>query len=255
MRAYSDFTGKTGVTGIMRYGCNDSSELSPPPTTSNGGSQTSFPLYTPRGVEPAPSTNYGGSLKAFPPSALPQDLSPTPRASTGSIAWRYIYSEENISQHGEITAQEEQMEETWKLNRPIPSKFEISDSSDELMTEVEWRDDEPYMPATKKRMKHNQGQGVQRPITPVQPIPNMPQIPTRRQFEGDWAKPADMLPTQDEPADPGKFSGEYLRNTNGLSNDMVGQDKYDLQYAELCVKQGEYVTARLNHTDAAIMSV
>jgi len=65
MRAYSDLTGKTGVTGITRYGSDHSSELSsPPPTTSYGGSEISFPSQTPRErvQSPRPSTNYEGSL-------------------------------------------------------------------------------------------------------------------------------------------------------------------------------------------------
>jgi len=48
MRVYSDLTGKTGDTGITRYANDDSSELSPPPTTSYGGSEISFPSQTPR---------------------------------------------------------------------------------------------------------------------------------------------------------------------------------------------------------------
>jgi len=65
MRAYSDLTGRTGVTGVTRYGSDDSSELSPPPpTTDYGGSKVSFPLQTPRErvQSPLPSTNYEGSL-------------------------------------------------------------------------------------------------------------------------------------------------------------------------------------------------
>jgi len=36
---------------------------------------------------------------------------------------------------------------------------------------------------------------------------------------------------------------------------MVMREQYDAKYAEWCVKQGGYVTARQNHTDAAVMSV
>jgi len=52
MRAYSDLTGNTGVTGITRYrsrsvGSQESSRLSsPPPTTNYGGSDISFPSQT-----------------------------------------------------------------------------------------------------------------------------------------------------------------------------------------------------------------
>jgi len=93
MRAYSDLTGTTGVTGITRYGSDDSSELSSPPTTEYGGSVISCPSQTPRH-----STEYQGSIVGFPPSAAPQDLFMTPRASSKSIlVKRYIQLEENIS--------------------------------------------------------------------------------------------------------------------------------------------------------------
>jgi len=67
MKAYSDLTGKTGVTGITRYGSDDSSELSPPPTTNYGGSEISFPSQTPRErvSTPLPSTTYEGSLMCY----------------------------------------------------------------------------------------------------------------------------------------------------------------------------------------------
>jgi len=197
---------------------------SPPPTTSTtnyGGSEVSFPSQTPRErvLSPLPSTNYEGSLLGLPPSTLPQDPFSTPRASAGIIARKYIQAEENDSQHAE---RKEEMEETLKVYTPIPRKFEISDSSDEAMTEVEWRDETPYMTPTKKGKKRNKGKGVRRPETPDQPIPNMPQTPSRKKLEFDWAKPAATLASEDEPADLGKFIGEYLRNTNGLRDFMVG---------------------------------
>jgi len=34
------------------------------------------------------------------------------------------------------------------------------------MTEVEWRDEEPYMTPTKKGKKSTKGKGVKRPVTP-----------------------------------------------------------------------------------------
>jgi len=62
---------------------------------------------------------------------------------------------------------------------PIPRKLEISDRSDNAMTEVEWRDETPYMTPTKKGKKRNKGMVVKRPEKPKQPIPNMPQTPSR----------------------------------------------------------------------------
>jgi len=140
MREYSDLTGKTGVTGIARYGSDDSSELSPPPTTS-----------------------YGGSIAAFPPSTLLEDPLSTPKASAGIIARRYIQSEENDSMHVTENEGEEGMPETPKRSR-TPT-LEHCDSEDG-MTEVPWRDEEPYMTSTKQGKKRNKGKGVRRPETP-----------------------------------------------------------------------------------------
>jgi len=83
----------------------------------------------------------------------------------------------------------------------------------------------------------------------------MPQTPSRRKLEGDWAKPADTLTSENEPADLGKFIGEYHRNTNGLRDFMVGQERNDASYDIWCQKQSQHITVRQNHTDAAIMSV
>jgi len=227
---------------------DDGSDLSsPPPTTNYGGSQISFPAET-----PTDSTKYEGSIVGFPPSAFPQDPFLTPRASAGIIARKYIQSEENVSQHAE---EEEGMEETLKVYTPIPRRFEISDSSDEAITEVEWRDETPYMTPTKKGKKRNKGKGVGRPVTPERPIPNMPQTPSRRKLECDWAKPAESLTNEEEPADLGKFIGEYLRNTNGLRDFMVGQERNDASYDIWCQQQSQHIAARQNHTDAAVMSV
>jgi len=175
--------------------------------------------------------------------------------SAGIIARKYIQSEENVSQHAE---KEGGMEETRKVYTPIPRKFEISDDSkdeDDRMTEVEWRDEEVYMTPMKKGKKRNKGKGVERPKTPKQPIPNMPQTPSRRKLESDWAKPAETLANEDEPADLGKFIGEYLRNTNGLMDFMVGQEKNDASYDIWCQQQSQHIAARQNYTDVAVMSV
>jgi hypothetical protein len=109
-----------------------SSSLSPPPTMEHGGSQVSFPSKTQR-----QTTEYGGSILGFPPSALPEDPFSVPRTRAGIIARRYIQSEENPSKHGEQDEEEGGMEETRRVYTPIPRKFEISDSEDDAMTEVE----------------------------------------------------------------------------------------------------------------------
>jgi len=191
----------------------------------------------------------------LPPSTIPQDPFSTPRASAGIIAQRYIQLEENISQHAE---EEGGMEETRKVYTPIPRNFEASDSSDnedDMMTEVEWRDEEIYMTPTKKGKQRHKGKGVKRPVTPERPIPNMPQTPSRKRLESDWARPAESLTSENEPVDLGKFIGEYLRNTNGLRDFMVEQEKNDANYDIWCQQQSQHIAARQNHTDAAVMSV
>jgi len=260
MRAYSDLTGKTGVTGITRYADDGSSELSTPPnSTDYGGSEVSFPSQTPRErvQSPLPSTNYEGSLMGLPLSALnelTEDPFSTPKASAGIIARRYIQSEENASQNAE---KEGGMEETRKVYTPIPRKFELSDSSDDeddTMTEVEWRDESPYMTPTKKGKKRNKGKGVRRPETPERPIPNMPQTPSRKKLEADWAKPADLLTNEGGPVNLEAFIGEYLRNTNGLRDFMATNQLHDERYDEWCLKQADFMAARQNHTDAGVNS-
>jgi len=223
---------------------------SPPPTTDYGGSEISFPQQTQQ-----QSTKYEGSILGFPPSAIPEDPFMTPREGAGIIARKYIQSEE--SQHATVESEEEGMGETRKVFTPIPRKFEISDNSDasdEAMTELEWRDEEPYMTPTKKGKKRNKGKGVRRPVTPERPIPNMPQTPSRRRLEADWVKPAERLTNEKEPANLEAFIGEYLRNTNGLRDFMVGREDYDVKYAGWCREQAEHVAARQNHTDAAVTS-
>jgi len=128
---------------------SDNSSLAPPQTTNYGESEISFPSQTSRErvLSPLPSTHYEGSLLGLPLSALPQDPFLTPRVSAGIIARKYIQLEENVSQYAE---KEGGMEETRRVYTPIPRKFEISDISDDAMTEVEWRDESPYMTPTKK---------------------------------------------------------------------------------------------------------
>jgi len=149
------------------------------------------------------------------------------------------------------------MEETRKVCTPIPRKFKLSDSSDnedDTMTEVEWRDESPYMTPTKKGKKRNKGKGVRRPETPDQPIPNMPQTPSRKKLEADWAKPAESLASESGPVNLEAFIGEYLRNTNGLRDYMATNQLHDERYDEWCLKQAEFMAARQNHTDAGVTS-
>jgi len=89
---------------------------------------------------------------------------------------------------------------------------------------------------------------------PERPIPNMPQMPSRRKLEAGWVKPAESLRNEQEPNRLEAFIGEYLRNTNGLRDFMVRQEKYEAEYSMWCQQLGEHVAARQNHTDAAVMS-
>jgi len=251
--AYSvnrDYDGNKFEKATVHTISDDSSVLSSPPeTTDYGGSEISFPKQT-------QSTKYEGSLRAFPPSAIPEDPFSTPRTSGRSIlAARYIQSEEDTGENAASSEEEEGgVAETVKSRTPIPRKFELSDSEDDAMTEVEWRDEEPYMTPTKKGKKRNKGKGVKRPVTPERPIPNMPQTPSRRKLEADWVKPAEELTNEKGPANLETFIGEYLRNTNGLRDFMVGREEYDVKYAEWCGEQANHISARQNHTDATLTS-
>ena len=49
--------------------------------------------------------------------------------------------------------------------------------------------------------------------------------------------------------------GEYLRNSNGLRDFMVGQERNDASYDAWCQQQSQYIAARQNHTDTAVMNV
>jgi len=234
---------------------SDDSSLSPPPTTSYGGSEISFPSQTPgeKVATPQPTTNYSeGSLLGLPPSALPEDPFSTPRASAGIIARKYIQSEENGSQNAE---KEGGMEETRKVYTPILRHFEVSDDEeDDAMTEVEWRDEESYRTPTKKGKRRNKGKGVERPVTPKRPILNMPQTPSRNKLEADWAKPAVEVTNEKKEANLEEFIGEYLRNTNGLRDFIINKAKYDDSYSEWCGEQASHIAARQNHTDSAVGS-
>jgi len=233
---------------------SDDSSLSPPPTTRYRGSEISFLSQTPgeRVQSPRPSTNYEGSLMGLPPSALPQDPFSTPRVSAGIIVQRYIQSEEFASTQAE---KEGGMEETRKVYTSIPRKYEISDNEDDAMTEVEWRDEEPYMTPTKKGKKRNKGKGVKRPVTPERPIPNMPQTPRRRKLVADWSKPAEAITNEEGKVNLEAFIGEYLRNTNGLRDLMATNQLHDERYDEWCLQQAEHMAARQNHTDAGVTSI
>ena len=238
---------------------SDDSSLSPPPTTSYGGSEISFPSQTPReeAVSPVPTTIYGGSTIAMPPSAFSIDPFLTPRTSGKSIlATRYIQSEENINiQVVDSEEEEGGVAETMKISIPIPRKFEISDSDDEVMTEVEWRDEEPYRMLTKKGKKRNKGKRELRPVTPERPIPNMPQTPSRRKLEADWSKPVEAVTNEEGVVNLEAVIGEYLRNTNGLRDFMATNQLHDERYDEWCQKQAEHMAARQNHTDAGVTSI
>jgi len=110
------------------------------------------------------------------------------------------------------------------------------------------------MTPTKKENKRNKGKGVKRPQTPEQPISNMPQTPSRRKFEADWAKPAEEMANEKKEVNLEAFIGEYLKNTNGLRDFMINQAKYDDSYSEWCGEQASHIAARQNHPDAGILA-
>jgi len=50
---------------------------------------------------------------------------------------------------------------------------------------------------------------------------------SRKKLEDDWVKPAEVVTNERGPVNLEVFIGEYLRNTNGLRDFMVKQEKYD----------------------------
>jgi len=153
--------------------------------------------------------------------------------------------------HAALEEEEREEGEPGTLRRSGTPTFESSNEN-EVMTDAEWRDEEPYMTPTKKGKERNKGKGVKRPEMPERPIPNMLQTPSRRKLEFDWDKPAETLASEDEPADLGKFIGEYLRNTDGLRDFKVGQERNDTSYDIWCQNQSQHIAARQNHTDTAV---
>jgi len=82
----------------------------------------------------------------------------------------------------------------------------------------------------------------------------MPQTPSRRKLEADWAKPVDEVTNDKKEIDLEVFIGEYVRNTNGLRDFMINKAKYDDSYSNWCGEQANHIAARQNHTDAAVRS-
>jgi len=100
----------------------------------------------------------------------------------------------------------------------------------------------------------NKGKGVERLVTPERPIRNVPQTPSMKKLEADWAKPAEEVTNGKSEVNLEAFIGEYLGNTNGLRDFMINKAKYDDSYSEWCGEQAGHIAARQNHTDAAVGS-
>jgi len=178
----------------------------------------------------------------------------TPRASGKStLVKRFIQSEEDTSMNAAMEREEQEGGVPETLRRSSTPTFENSDE-DDAMTEVERRDEEIYMTPTKKGKKRNKGKGVQRPVTPERPIPNMPQTPSRKKWEVDCAKPAEIVANENKEVNLEAFIGKYLRNTNGLRDCMINKAKYDDSYSEWCAEQVGHIAVRQHHMDAAVGS-
>jgi len=140
------------------------------------------------------------------------------------------------------------MDETQIVYTPILRKFEISDNSDDAMTEEEWRHESPYMTPMKKGKKRNKGKGVKRLVTPERPILNMPQTPSRTKLEFDWAKPAASLAHEDEPADLGKFIHQQKTFPSGRNGsvrvDVLRQSRQRHPGGRLLRAQSQYHASR-----------
>jgi len=83
----------------------------------------------------------------------------------------------------------------------------------------------------------------------------MPQTPSRKKLDVDWAKPAETLTNENGPVNLEAFVGEYLRNTKGLRDFMATNQLHDERYDEWCLKQADFMAARQNHTDAGVTSI
>jgi len=83
----------------------------------------------------------------------------------------------------------------------------------------------------------------------------MPQTPSRKRLDADWAKPAETLTNENGPVDLEAFVGEYLRNTNGLRDFMATNQLHDERYDEWCLKLADFMAARQNHMDAGVTSI
>jgi hypothetical protein len=80
----------------------------------------------------------------------------------------------------------------------------------------------------------------------------VPQTPSRKKLEADWAKPAEAITNKKGEVNLEAFIGEYLRNTNELRDFMATNQLHDERYDEWCLKQAEHMAARQNHTDAGV---
>jgi len=89
---------------------------------------------------------------------------------------------------------------------------------------------------------------------PERPIPNMPQTPSRKKLEADWAKPAEEVTNENWEVNLKAFIGEYLRNTNGLRDFMINKAKYDDSYSEWCGEQAGHIAVRRNDMDVPVGS-
>jgi len=223
---------------------NDESSLLQPPAMSYGGS---IPAIPPSAV----ATLFNEIVIAFPHSMIPVDLCMTPSASRRSmLAARYIQLEDNTSMHA-VVEDEEGVTGTVKRTHTQES---LESDSDEPMIEVDLRKEEPYMTPTTTRKQYNKGKSVVRPQTPKQPIPNMPQTPSRRILEADWAKPAEEVTNENGAIDLEESIGECLRNTDRLSDCVISQEKYDMNYSEWCGHQAEHLAASKNGMDMGLTS-
>jgi len=83
----------------------------------------------------------------------------------------------------------------------------------------------------------------------------MPQTPSRKKLEADWAKPAETVTNEEGVVNLEAFIGEYLRNTNGLRDFMATNQLHDERYDEWCLKQADHMMARQNHTDVGVTSI
>jgi len=228
MRTYSKLTGKTRVMGISRYAdARNAITIS-----SWCSSRLSLQLPT--------TTTFNKSIANFTWCAIPQDpfTSSMVSATQGIIAQKNILSEGNVIKHGHDRSGE--VEEVLQTANGTHTPPLMSTDSDAAITETEWREEMPNMMPSKQGKRHNQEHGGRMSVMPKRPSPKVPQILSTRKFEADWVLLPEMMTNKGEPINLNALIGEYLQNTPGLMDLIVGLGICPNKHAVWCGVPAEH---------------